>query len=53
MAPLVLLAVGTGLFSLMIWEMPAGTDKVGVVSALGSVIAGAATVGLYLGQTRF
>lgn len=46
MAPLVLLAAGMGLFSLMIWEMPAGTDRVGVVSAL--VTAGAVTGGLYL-----
>ena len=53
MAPLGLLAMGTGLFSLMIWEIPAGTDKAGVMSALGLVIVGAATVGLYLGQTRF
>lgn len=36
-----------GLFSLMIWEMPAGTDRVGVVSAL--VTAGAVTGGLLVG----
>lgn len=53
MAPLGLLAVGLGLFSLMTWEMPAGTDRVGVVSALALVIAGAAPVGLCLGQMRF
>lgn len=53
MAPLGLLAVGTGLFSLMICEMPARTDRVGVVSALALANAGGATDGLYVGQVRF
>lgn len=53
MAPLGLLAVGTGLFSLMVWEIPAGTDRVGLVSALALANAGAATEGLYVGQARF
>lgn len=50
MAALGLLAVEMGLFSLMIWEMPAGTNRVGVVSTLDSdvVTAGAATGGLDL-----
>ena len=46
MAPLGLLAIGMGLFSLMICEMPAGTERVGVVSALYVPAAGAATGGL-------
>ena len=38
-----------GLFSLMTWEIPAGTDRVGVVRALASAGASSftATGGLY------
>ena len=46
MAVLGLLAAGMGRFSLMICEMPAGTDRVGVVSASVLVATGAPAGGL-------
>ena len=48
MAPLGRAAVGEGLVSFMICEIPAGTDKAGVVSALALVDTGAAIGGLQL-----